>query len=62
GIENMVSPEVYERIVAGFDIADIMQNFAIVFGGSTFIVLLSSLLSCVNILRFEPLKIFNKRF
>jgi len=62
GIENMVSPEVYERIVGGFDIADIMLNFVIVFGGSTFIVLLSSLLSCVNILRFEPLKIFNKRF
>ena len=62
GIQSMVSSDVYERIMGGFNFASGAANFCIVFGGSTVIVLLSSLLSCINIMRFEPLKIFNKRF
>ncbi len=62
GIQSMVSAEVYERIMGSFGLRDIMMHFGTVFGGATVIVLLSSLLSCINILRFEPLKIFNKRF
>lgn len=62
GMQTMVSPDVYERITGSFGWGDYIKNFMIVFGGSTAIVLISSIMSCINILRFEPLKIFNKRF
>ena len=62
GMQTMVSPDIYERIAGNFAWGDYIKNFMIVFGGSTAIVLISSVMSCINILRFEPLKIFNKRF
>ena len=62
GMQTMVSSDVYERITGSFVWDDYIKNFMIVFGGSTAIVLISSIISCVNIMRFEPLKIFNKRF
>lgn len=61
-MQTIVAADVYERITGGFGWGDSIKNFMIVFGGSTAIVLISTAMSCVNILRFEPLKIFNKRF
>ncbi|NLE13423.1 MAG: ABC transporter permease [Clostridiales bacterium] len=62
GIQSIVSPDIYKRISGGFGFIGTMMNFGIVFGGASVIVLLSTFLSCIHILKFEPLKIFNKRF
>ena len=40
----------------------LLQNAGLVFGGTTAVVMLSLVLACVNIVRFEPLKIFNKQY
>jgi len=38
------------------------QNTMIVFGVTIGVVILSLMLACINIVRFEPLKIFNKQY
>jgi hypothetical protein len=39
-----------------------MQNVGLVFGGTTAVVMLSLVLACVGIVRFQPLKIFSKQY
>jgi putative ABC transport system permease protein len=62
GIHEFVSPEMFEQLTHSANIELILQNIAWVFGGTTAVVMLSLILACINIVRFEPLKIFNKRY
>jgi hypothetical protein len=58
----MVSPEMFEQLTGGGNLALFLQNIAWVFGGATVVVVFTMILACINIVRFEPLKIFNKRY
>jgi hypothetical protein len=63
-VENMrslVSAEMLENLTK-VNLGVILQNAGLVFGGTTAVVMLSLILACINIVRFEPLKIFNKRY
>ncbi len=62
GIHTLLSPELFDEFsdMAGFPL--LVRNAVIVFGGMTVTVLLSLLLICINIVRFQPLKIFNKQY
>ena len=62
GIRELVSPEMFEQLTQGGNITLILQNAAWVFGGATAVVALSLAIACINIVRFEPLKIFNKQY
>ena len=62
GISELVSPEFFGKLTQGSNIAMLLQNTGLVFGGTTAVVMLSLVLACINIVRFEPLKIFNKRY
>ena len=62
GMREYVSPEVAEKLAQGADLGLMLQNIGIVFAGATGVVALSLILACVNIVRFEPLKIFNKQY
>jgi len=62
GIRGLVSPESFENLTKGVNIRILQQNAGIVFGGTTAVVMLSLILACINIIRFEPLKIFNKQY
>jgi len=62
GIKELVSPEFFENLTQGINWDVLLQNIGLVFGGTTAVVMLSLILACVNIIRFEPLKIFNKRY
>jgi len=62
GIREFVSPEFFENLTQGINFNLLVQNIGLVFGGTTVIVMMSLILACINIIRFEPLKIFNKRY
>jgi hypothetical protein len=62
GIRSLVSPEMFDHLTRGASLELFMQNLLYVFGGTTVIVMISLLLACINIIRFEPLKIFNKQY
>ena len=62
GIKEFVSPEFFESLTKGVNITMVLQNIGLVFDGTTAVVMLSLVLACINIVRFEPLKIFNKRY
>ena len=62
GISELVSPEFSEKLMQGKSIVMFLQNAGLVFGGTTVVVMLSLILACINIVRFEPLKIFNKQY
>ena len=62
GIKEFVSPDFFESLARGVNTAMLMQNAGLVFGGTTAVVILSLILACINIVRFEPLKIFNKQY
>ena len=57
-----ISDESFETLTRGGNFALILQNIGFVFGGTTVVVVLSLIFTCVNIVRFEPLKIFNKQY
>ncbi len=61
-MSSMVSPDVYKNLTKGTNIELLLQNILIVFGGMTVTVIFSLVLTSVNILRFEPLKIFNRQY
>jgi hypothetical protein len=61
-IRDLISAESFENLIQGRNFGLLMQNAGIVFGGTTTVVILSLVLVCVNIIRFEPLKIFNKQY
>jgi len=60
-MRGLVSVEMIENLTQGTNI-DLFQNIGIVFGGTTAVVILSLILAYINIIRFEPLKIFNKQY
>ena len=62
GIQSLVSPGMYGQLTEGANLELLLQNVGVVFGGTTGVVALSLVLACVNIVRFEPLKIFNKQY
>jgi len=62
GIQDLVAPEMFEQLTNGGNFGLILQNAGLVFGGTTAVVMLSLILACINIVRFEPLKIFNKQY
>jgi ABC-type antimicrobial peptide transport system permease subunit len=62
GIRELVAPEMFEQLMSGANLELFLQNAGLVFGGTTAVVMLSLILACINIVRFEPLKIFNKQY
>ena len=61
-LRELVAPEMFRYLTNVGDVELILQSAGFVFGGTTIIVMLSLILACVNIVRFEPLKIFNKNY
>ncbi len=62
GIHSMLSPEMSELFTSMTGLNRFLQTIGIVFGGTTVTIILSLVLTCINIVRFQPLTIFNKRF
>jgi ABC-type antimicrobial peptide transport system permease subunit len=62
GIQDLVAPEMFRHLTQGANIELLLQNVGLVFAGTTAVVMLSLILACVNIVRLEPLKIFNKQY
>jgi len=62
GIQDLLSPEVFKQLTQGINLNLLVQNIGLIFGGTTIIVMMSLILACINIIRFEPLKIFNKQY
>jgi len=60
-IQNLIPAENVSDIF-NTNIWILLQNTGVVFGGMTAIIMLSLILACINIIRFEPLKIFNKQY
>ena len=60
-IQPMVSNDIYTNIV-GSPFSNVMYNFCVVLGGASSLVVLSLLLFCIYIMKFEPIKIFNKQY
>ena len=61
-IQPMLSAESFENVTKGINFDVMLQNIGLVFGGMTAIVAVSMVLACINIVRFEPLKIFNNQY
>jgi len=61
-MQNLVSPKMFEQLTQGVNFETLLLNIGLVFGGTTAVVMLSLILACINIIRFEPLKIFNKQY
>jgi ABC-type antimicrobial peptide transport system permease subunit len=62
GMQSLISTEMFETLTSGANFELLLQNIVFVFGGMTVIVVLSLTLACINIIRFEPMKIFNKQY
>ena len=62
GMRELMSPETFASVTSGGGVALILQNAGLVFGGATAVVALSLVIACINIVRFEPLKIFNNQY
>lgn len=62
GMQDIISAENVEKLTQGINVGTLMQNIGLVFGGTTTVVMFSLILACINIIKFEPLKIFNKQY
>lgn len=62
GMQSMISPEIYKTLIYGANNGLLLHNIGFIFGGTTVVVILSLVLTCINIISSEPLKIFNKRY
>ena len=60
--QGLVSNDMFEHLTQSNNWGMLLQIAGLVFIGATFIVIISSILTCINIVRFEPLKIFNKQY
>ena len=58
----LVSPEMLANLTSVTNIGFVLENVGIVFIGTTAVVILSLVMTIVNIVRFEPLKIFSKQY
>lgn len=61
-MQSMVSTEIFNTLTRNANIELLLQNAGFVFGGMTVIMVLSLTVACINIIRFEPMKIFNKQY
>ena len=61
-MQDLVLAETFDTLTTGANLELVLQNTSIVFGWTTVIVILTLILTCINIIRFEPLKIFNKQY
>ncbi len=61
-IKSLVSPEMYGRITSESVLTLLLRSAGIVFAGTTAAVIISLLFTAVSIMRFSPLKIYNKRY
>lgn len=59
-MKSLLSAEMFESITNSAYLQ--LQNTVIIFGATTIVVALSLIVTCINIIRFEPLKIFNKQY
>ncbi len=62
GLHTMLTADVLQELTETTGLSLFLRNTGIVFGGMTFTVILSLVLVCINIVRFQPLKIFNKQY
>lgn len=62
GMQKLISVEMFENLTKVANIKLLFQNVGFVFIGTTIVVMLSLTLAYINIVRFEPLKIFNKQY
>ncbi len=62
GFSTMLSSEMLNELTSMVRTDLFLRNAGIVFGGMTVTVLLSLILVCVNIVKFQPLRIFNKQY
>lgn len=62
GVYNMLSPEILESLTKAAGLNLLFQNVSTVFSGMTVTIILSLVMICINIVRFQPLKIFNKQY
>ena len=61
-MQALMSAESFESLAKGASTGIFGQNSFLVFGGATAVAGLSLILACVNIVRFEPLKIFGRQY
>ena len=62
GMREFISVDMFENLTKAANPELLLNNIIFVFGGTTAIVMFSLILACVNIIRFEPLKIFGKQY
>jgi len=62
GVHNMLSSEMLQALTDTFGSSMMLKNVSTVFVGMTITVILSLVVICINIVRFQPLKIFNKQY
>ena len=60
-LRPMVSNDIYTNIV-GSQFINIVKTFGVVLCGTSALVILSLLLFCIYVLKYEPIKIFNKQY
>lgn len=61
-VHNMLSPEMLRSLTNAVGSNILFQNISTVFAGMTITIILSLVVICINIVRFQPLKIFNKQY
>lgn len=61
-VHNMLSPEMLKALTDAFGSSIMLNNVITVFVGMTITIILSLVITCINIVRFQPLKIFNKQY
>jgi len=61
-IQTLMTAESFDSMTKGLNLELLLKTTGLVFSGTTVVVMLSLILACINIVRFEPLKIFNKRY
>jgi len=61
-MRDLMSPESFTNLTQSKNLELILQNAGLVFSGITAIVVFALVIACIYIIRFEPLKIFNKQY
>ena len=59
--QDFISEQVYNTLANGVDFDLLLRNVGFVFGGMFVVIILSLIIACINITKFQPLKIFNKQ-
>ena len=59
--QDLISEQVYNTLTNGINLDLLLKNVGFVFGGTFVVIILSLIIACINITKFQPLKIFNKQ-